>query len=192
VTASAEGHETRTRNVPVPGVGEFVISLSGVLVYGKVADAVSGRPVGGAEVSVALPGGTPAASAHTDESGNFVFKLIPENAEIAIEDDVYGSATFRFDASGSLLIELDPPPVAGVVVDPTGKPIEGVEVSSARSHTRSGDDGMFFIEGVGQGEELTLTSDLGRTTVLVEGVDLGEIVLREGENVPATPRDDAS
>ncbi len=83
VVASADGHGTVERDVQDAN-GEMVLSLSGVLVLGSVTDAVSGIPVEGAEITILNAVGEEVASTRTDDSGTFVFTLIPENAELRV------------------------------------------------------------------------------------------------------------
>ncbi len=177
VVASADGHGTVKREVE-DADGEMVLSLSGVLVLGSVTDAVSGVPVEGAEITIINSLGEEVAATRTDESGTFVFTLIPENAELVLRHDVYGETREELGSRRELRIQLTPPPVTGTVVDGTEQPVEGVIVSAGRVQTQTDADGTFRLDGVGQGADLTLTGAQGRSSAVeVRGTDLGAVVL---------------
>lgn len=187
VVASADGHGTVEREVQ-DADGEMVLSLSGVLVLGSVTDAVSGVPVEGAEIAIIDASGDEVASTRTDDSGTFVFTLIPENADLVLRHDVYGETREQLGARRELRIQLAPPPVAGTVVDDSGEPLQGVKVSAGSVQTETDADGRFRLEGVGQGIGLTVTGTEGSSsTIEVRGTDLGIIVLGD-----ATPEAGAS
>lgn len=187
VSVSADGHESMQREVPEPGDGELTLSLSGVLVIGKLVDAISDQPVEGAEVTVAGTDGERVAASHTDEFGNFIFKLIPEDAALTIRDDVYGESTWPIGSDRELRIALDPPPVTGRVVNENGLPLEGIEVRGPAATAVTERGGQFTLVGVGQGEEVVFESSDDQVTIIAEGQDLGVVTLQADDIVTTPP-----
>lgn len=184
VRVSAAGHESTRVETGDPG-DDMTVSLSAVLVMGSVSDIVSGVPVEGAKLRVLDVDGQEVASARTDQSGAFVFKFIPEDADLAIEHDVYGEIRVSLDDRRSLHLQLDPPPVSGRVVDESGTPSAGATISGPQVDAKTGADGTFALEGVGQGTIINVEGQgSGRAEVIVEGTDLGDIRLTDQ---PATP-----
>jgi hypothetical protein len=178
IAVTAAGHESLRREVPEPGFGTLTLSLSGVLVYGSIVDALTDQPVAGADVSVPGPEGDIIASAHTDDFGSFIFKFIPEDATLVIADDVYGASTHALEGQRSVLIALDPPPVTGRVVDDAGQPLAGVVITHGQASIQADGAGRFTLTEIGQGAEVVLSLDGTSATVNVEGRDLGDIVLQ--------------
>jgi hypothetical protein len=184
---AGSGHETHRREIPEPGHGRLTVPLSGVLVYGTVVDAQSEQPVTEADVSVLDSDGRVIASAHTDEFGSFIFKFIPEDAMLAIKDDVYGESAHALRDQRSLLIALDPPPVTGRVVDERGEPLRGVDVSDGEATSVTDDEGRFVLSGVGQGSEVTISYGKRTSAAVIEGRDMGDIVLDKEGGPSASP-----
>jgi hypothetical protein len=186
---SADGHETMQREAPDEPGDDLTISLSGVLVSGTLIDRVSNEPVGDAEIRILDASGDAVATTGTDESGMFVFKFVPENAEIVVRHAIYGEHRQSVQERRSMHLELEPPAVHGRVVDREGAPVPGVAVTSAGVRTTSDNDGRFSLGGVGQGSELVLQhGERGEGTVLVQGIELGDIALLESSPSPeATP-----
>lgn len=186
VIASAEGHETVSGEVE-SSEGDMVLSLSGVLVLGTLSDAVSGVPVEGATIAILDASGHEVTSTRTDESGTFVFTMIPEDAELVVRHDVYGEWREQIGSRRELRIQLAPPAVSGQVVDRAGAPVEGAVLTAGQVQGRTDGNGEFRLEGVGQGTGLTIESPAGSQSVEVRGTDLGTITLSE-----ATPGAGAS
>jgi hypothetical protein len=172
----------------------MTLSLSGVLIVGSLADAVSARPIVGADLIVVDAAGTPVASARSDAGGNFIFKFIPEDAELFVSDDVYGDSHHVIGAHRSIVVFLDPPGISGRVIDAKGHPLSSVEVTGQQISTVTGEDGRFVLDGVGQGSEIRVSSHtVGTASVVVEGKDLGDIVLPGDDGDPmATPEGGAA
>ena len=182
---SAAGHESVQSASPDEPGADVRVSLSAVLVLGSVADIVSGAPVQGAVITVLDASGAEVASTGTDGSGSFVFKFIPEDAEIVVTHDIYGEHRQALDDQRSLFIQLQPPPVTGTVVGADGEPVARARVTGAQAEAETDTDGTFTIDGVGQGEELIIAMDgLGSAVVPVSGTDLGDIVIPATEASP--------
>lgn len=185
VRVSAPGHESAGTATTGDSGASLVVSLSAVLVLGSVTDIVSGAPVEGADIVVLDAEGEEVATTRTDRSGTFVFKFIPEDAEIAVTHDVYGEYRQRLDHRRSLLIQLDPPPVTGLVVDATGAPIAGATITGGRENVVTGADGTFTAGGIGQEMELTIMKEgIGSANVTVSGTDLGAIRIPASGSTP--------
>lgn len=180
IVASANGHETMEKHVPDSGSGEMTLSLSGVLVVGSLRDAVSDEPIAGAQLTVTNAAGRPVENARTDDAGNFIFKSIPEDGQLVVMSEVYGAFRQAIGDQRTLVVLLDPPRVSGQVVNDRGRPIPGAEVSGEEVSVRSDPNGRFVLDGIGQGSELTVASASdGQVTLVVEGTELGVIVLHD-------------
>lgn len=178
VVASAEGHETVTDQVE-DSDGDMVLSLSGVLVLGSVSDAVSGVPVEGASIAIIDCSGQEVTTTHTDESGTFVFTMIPEDAELVLQHDIYGERREPIGTRRELRIQLSPPAVTGQVVDAAGTPVAGAVLAAGQVQARTDENGAFRLNGVGQGAELTIEGPGRSLSVEVRGSDLGTITLAD-------------
>jgi hypothetical protein len=184
---SADGHETMQREALEEPGDDVTVSLSGVLVSGTLTDRVSHEPVDDAEISILDASGEAVATTGTDQSGMFVFKFVPENAEIVVHHAIYGEQRQPVQERRSMLLELEPPTVRGRVVDGEGGPVPGVAVSSASAFTTTDDDGRFSMDGVGQGSDLVLQhGERLEATILVQGADLGDIPLHDSPPSPVT------
>lgn len=178
IIVSADGHETMRQEVADEHVGDVTVSLSGVLLSGTVTDRVSNEPVSDAEITILDAKGGNVATTGTDRSGMFVFKLVPEDAEIVVRHAVYGEYRQPVQERRSMNLELEPPAVSGRVVDADGRPVTGIEVSGENTSTTTDDQGRFSLDGVGQGSGIVLRGEQGEEiTILAEGSDLGDIAL---------------
>lgn len=186
VVASADGHETASRDVR-ESEGVMVLSLSGVLVLGTVSDAVSGVPVEGATITILGPSEEEVTSTRTDASGTFVFTMIPEDAELVVRHDVYGAWRESIGDRRELRIQLVPPVVTGRVVDAGGQPVEGATLTAGQARARTDAAGQFRLEGAGQGTVVTIESATGNGSVEVRGTDLGTIPLPAATPAAAAP-----
>lgn len=185
VVVSAAGHESAKAETGEADEVAMTVSLSAVLVIGSVSDIVSGVPVVGAELVVLDAGGEEVTMTRTDESGTFVFKFIPEDAEIVVTHGVYGEYRQALEDRRSLQIQLQPPVVTGRVIDASGQPVAGATISSSHLTSVTDGDGVFTMEGVGQGMEIEIVSEgVVERTFIVDGSELGTIRLSED---PATP-----
>lgn len=182
VQVSAAGHESTEQFVEDD---ELVVSLNVVLVLGSLTDIVSGEPIADADIVINDANGEEVATSRTDESGTFVFKFIPEDAEIVVRHDVYGEHRQDLGARRSIMIQLQPPDVRGRVVDGSGVPVADALISGPQVTLQTDQDGQFLLQGVGQGTELVVGSGKGRTTVEVRGDDLGDIKLSDTSATPA-------
>jgi hypothetical protein len=186
IAVSASGYETMGRDLNADHHGDLTFSLSGILVMGALTDAVSGEPVAGATISAIGRDGEKLATSRTDDGGGFVFKLIPEDARLEIVDEIYGASVHPIGDSRIVSIPLDPPPVRGRVVDQAGLPVGEATVSDGQARVTSGPDGAFTLDPVGQGSEVEVSADgHGATTILIEGTDLGDLVLAAPSATPA-------
>lgn len=184
IMASADGHETARRTVEA-GDAAMVVSLSAVVVIGSLSDVVSGEPIGDAALRIIDADGDEVAETTTDPSGTFVFTFIPEEATLVVEHDVYGTQRVEIGERRSLLVQLPPPEVTGIVVDDAGNPVAGAIVSGPQGRTVTNDTGQFTLAGAGQGTRLTIEREgAGSATVEVRERDLGRIVLGEGSGTP--------
>jgi hypothetical protein len=185
IAVSAAGYETMRRELEEDHAWDLTFTLSGILIMGKLSDALSGEPVAGATISAVDRDGSRLATSRTDENGGFIFKLIPDNARLEIVDEIYGNSVHTIENRRTISIPLDPPPVRGRVVDQSGKPVEEAIVSGGQVGGTNSPDGVFTLESVGQGSELEISADgYGTTTIVVEGTELGDIVLPEASATP--------
>jgi hypothetical protein len=145
----------------------------GAIVRGRVVDA-SLAPVASARVRVGVS--SPAAftgdgprQAYTDDAGRFALSGLPRRALLAVAVHETGSsATVPVDATagdvGELVLQLDNTgEIAGVVVDPAGEPLEGVQVSAGPDFARGDRNAMSQWRLRGFPQELT--DSTGRFTL---------------------------
>lgn len=179
---------------------------AGVLIVGRVTDAVTGDPISGAEVCESW---VFEKVVRTDHAGEFRFEDFPGQSmsEIAIRAEGY--ARRRVDVRGlrdldarrdSLEIELTPAiRITGRVVDAEGQPVPDAYVSRMgdlhRGYPRqhdpgggpSGSDGRFQLDDVSTevAHSLFVQKDGFGTRfyelgITAEDTDVGDIVMREG------------
>ncbi|OJW15676.1 MAG: hypothetical protein BGO49_15650 [Planctomycetales bacterium 71-10] len=144
---------------------EFLLGPGGDL-RGVVRDP-SGRPVGGVGMSVRLPNIPEQYDwVVTDPDGRYVARSVPRAADltIMISKDGYArkDVTARIEgAERALDLTIEPRPfggaVAGVVLDPQGRPVAGARVTNMGTSTdevreaRTGPDGTFLMENLYRG-----------------------------------------
>ena len=127
-----------------------IVVPDGATISGKVVDD-KGAPVASARVRIGVAGAGfvsgPPRQVFSDDGGGFTVRGLPMRAlEAAAVSDAGASATVPIDASGGdvggveLVIDVTGA-ISGVVVDPAGEPIEGVQVSAGPDfRTGGGDD----------------------------------------------------
>jgi protocatechuate 3,4-dioxygenase beta subunit len=134
-----------------------IVLPAGATVSGRVVDK-EGAPVASARVRVGVAGAGfvsgPPRQVFSDDGGAFTVRGLPMRAlEAAAVADAGASATVPIDASGGdvsgveLVIDVTGA-IAGVVVDPDGEPIEGVQVSAGPDfRTGPGDVSQWRLRG---------------------------------------------
>jgi uncharacterized GH25 family protein len=148
--------------------GVTIQLTAGAKVSGVVADT-QGKPVAGARVRIGRAsrrGMTfePPRQAYSDAGGHFEIRGLPRHELSAVAMHETGSSkTEDVDATGGdvanvrLVIDVTGT-IAGIVVDPSGQPLEGIQVSAAPNMRRMAD---FRLRGFPQ----ELTDGAGRFTL---------------------------
>jgi protocatechuate 3,4-dioxygenase beta subunit len=150
---------------------DFVLERGGVLV-GLVRDAATGKPIARASVGE----GWEPFHRRVETDANGAFKLgdvdIAPNEAFAAHAQGYLPASAQSDGSGRVEFALvRARSVAGLVVDPDGRPVAGARVylrgfgpryerrsrRSGRPSTMTGPDGRFRLDGIGY-EEIALAA----------------------------------
>jgi uncharacterized GH25 family protein len=178
----AASHETLARAssqlVTLDGkteVRDVVIALSaGSVVRGKVLDTRQ-QPVAGARVRIGVTARRqmifePPRQAYTDSTGAFEIKGLPRRELMAVAMHETGaSQSVDVDTSGGdvsdvkLVIDVTGS-IAGIVVDPAGNPLEGIQVSAGPNFRDQGavsDFTQFRLRGFPQ----ELTDSAGKFTL---------------------------
>jgi protocatechuate 3,4-dioxygenase beta subunit len=129
--------------------GVTIAMSDGVTVRGRVVDS-SKRPLAGARVRVGVQSKgmlfDPPRQAYSDETGSFEIRGLPKRALVAVAIHESGaSQNVTVDAAagnpGSIELVIDVTGViAGVVVDPSGQPVEGAQVSAGPDFSKQGLD----------------------------------------------------
>lgn len=107
ISARVEGFSEVGMPVRESG-GVRTIQLQPALVAGVVSDADDGAPVAGAEIVLRSEGGGEDIMTHTDRSGRYVFKNVPEQAVLSITSSGYMPVEVRIGAEQQLPIALEP------------------------------------------------------------------------------------
>ncbi|MFI5378814.1 MAG: collagen binding domain-containing protein [Tepidisphaerales bacterium] len=148
----------------------------GSMLSGSAYDMATSKPLGGAKVMVGRLGAdgktTPLTEATTDDTGHFVVeKITPGNVSVSIGAAGFAGKAVAYDqVNGRDMrkyeVSLAPEAsVTGSVVDDTGKPVAGAEVTvwepmgmdgtgyrlSDTPKTRTDDQGKFELKGLPQG-----------------------------------------
>ena len=134
--------------------GVTITMAAGAVVRGRVVDA-NKQPVPSARVRIGLALRTmivaPPRQAFTDAQGAFELKGLPRRELVAVAiNEAAASQSVPVDATrgdvGDVTLVLDVTgTIAGIVVDPSGQPVEGVQVSAGpelprrRGGARSGE-----------------------------------------------------
>lgn len=162
-----------------------VTLLPAETVAGRVVDAVTLGPVAGAEVG----GDSGCSSVQTAADGTFRLSLPRENRNLSVIATGYNMSTKRVDAGQDdlTLPLLREGELAGVVVDESGKPVAGAQLTCktaspwysdlCRPEVVSGKDGSFRLPALLGGFDYTVSASLAgytpaSTTAQVPG--LGE------------------
>lgn len=134
--ATADGY--LPARLPVQGRAVLDITLQPNLVQGTVRDALSGRPV--VSATVTLDGRT----TQTDAAGHYVFRRVKRGQSIVAMAPGYVPASVVFNDGDILDIALRPGHVSGTVRDAvTGRPIAGATLSVNGISTVSREDGTY-------------------------------------------------
>jgi hypothetical protein len=173
VTFSAESYITDTLEDVEVIAGEETEDVDMALqpeptagsISGTVTDAVTGEPVEGATVSLAVVDSTKTTTTVVDgtylledvPAGNYTVTFSAESYITATMEDVAVIAgTETLDVDMALQLEPTTGSISGTVTDAvTGEPIEGatvsVEVDGSTKTTTTGDDGAYTLEGIPAG-----------------------------------------
>lgn len=174
-------------HVPTGTTGlEFVLE-PGLSISGQVVDQ-AGIAVPSLEISAA-PIGTNdpyGPVAWTDQSGSFTIQgLPPGHFRLSIPPWfsrgllLSGGDDVTAGASGIKLTASEGAKISGFVVDETGAPLQGVEVSTGGSWTRSRKDGAFDLPGLAPGTPYDVTARVSRRVPASQrGVPAGSKDLR--------------
>lgn len=119
--------------------GVTITMAAGAVIRGRVIDAAK-QPVASARVRVGLALRSmivaPPRQAFTDDKGHFEIRGMPRRELVAVAiHETAASASVPVDATkgdiGDVTLTLDVTgTIAGIVVDPKGQPVEGVQVSA--------------------------------------------------------------
>lgn len=151
-----------------------IVVPDGATVSGKVVDD-KGAPVASARVRIAVAGAGfvsgPPRQVFSDDGGGFTVRGLPmRGLEAAAVSDLGASATVPIDATGGdvtgveLVIDVTGT-ISGVVVDPGGEPIEGVQVSGGPDFRAGGSSGGDLSQWRLRGFPEALTDAGGRFTL---------------------------
>lgn len=188
--------------------GVQITMSSGAVVRGKVIDAQK-RPVASARVRIGVAGNPRSMrfeqprQTFSGSDGTFEMRGLPRQAQLAIAIHHSGSSTsVELDTSAgdvsnvTLTIDMTGT-IAGIVVDPAGQPLEGMQVSAgpnfADSRARSD-----FAQWRLRGQIADLTDSAGHFTL--SGLAPGDYMIsaasstavgrgRAGDGIPAKPGD---
>lgn len=161
-----------------------IVLPSGATISGKVVDD-QGAPVASARVRIGVAGAGfvsgPPRQVFSDDAGAFTVRGMPKRGlEAAAVADAGASATVPIDASSGdvsgveLVIDVTGA-ISGVVVDPDGEPIEGIQVSAGPDF-RSGSGGGDFSQWRLRGFPEALTDAGGQFTL--SGLAAGQYRIR--------------
>jgi hypothetical protein len=168
----ADGFIPVTGEVTKTTALEQQVMLRPSTLVGRVTDQDTGEPLAGISISIVNQAGETVASTSTDDSGTYRLTDVPEIASIQVDGGPYG--TFSQDIGGALEMSF---PLAirsatGVVLDDDGEPVQGAIVQSGESTAVSTGDGTFTLEGVSDGDEITILAPgfVQATTSVSRGV----------------------
>jgi uncharacterized GH25 family protein len=154
-------------------LGEIRLEVGGV-VSGRVLDQLTKAPIAEATVylasasqshlMVAVPGRERGIKVTTDPSGTFRFTNAPRQGIVNVDAEAPGYAAAKLlnqqlkaDSATDLVLELEVGmPIAGVVVDPNGKPIPNASLAVTGLSAKTPQNAAAVSNGDGQFEFATL------------------------------------
>ncbi|CAA9565933.1 MAG: hypothetical protein AVDCRST_MAG33-2056 [uncultured Thermomicrobiales bacterium] len=145
-----------------------------------VTDGNSGRPIGGASVSVVGTGQTVV----TGVDGRYHLSGLPEGASLTFAADGYAALEDPVVNRSAVDVALTPTRVTGPVLDLAGEPVGNALVKGAGATAVTRADGSFAVDGApGVGEVRVSASGFDAVTVPVDGdrsvrVQLERITIR--------------
>ena len=134
------------------------IQMKPSIVSGTLLDAATGDPIPGATVSLRDSAGVDVASTRTDGNGAYIFKNLPEQAMLHVSAGAFGTHDEPVGDRHRIDLQLDRSVVSGTVLDDVGEPIQGAVVRSGSIRAVTGTDGVFMLEGISQGADITITA----------------------------------
>ena len=139
---------------------------------GQVVNQVTGNPVVGATVTAG------ALSAETDDAGQFVLWTTETPLQITVAAPGYADAESQFSQDAPLEVALEPKGLVVTVVDGTGAPLAGAQVSSPRSEAVSDDQGLALLPLLEAGDEVTASAaGFAGASLVYDGAAQAEMTL---------------
>jgi hypothetical protein len=197
VTSADGGTNYPMRTIQVPDADAFTADLAfgGVPLSGRVVDAETGAPLGGATVAAraATSGGErpgPPATTLSARDGSFQLEVDPGAVTVGARADGYaaGRAAVAVGENGASDVRVALSrglEIAGRVLDAAGKPVRAAFVSAEpegeqaegpgpnMGFAQSGADGTFTISGLAAGRFTLGTSDEAGGFAVLTGVAAG-------------------
>ncbi len=166
VRVSADGYIPTTGEVTNDTSNAQTVQLRPSTIIGRLTDEDSGEPVVAADIAVLAPDGNVVSSTQTDESGTYRLTDVPEGATLQIDAGKYGSFSEGVDGKTELNIALTITRANGVILNDSGEPLQGAIARAGDATAVAAGDGTFSIEGVAEGDDVTITAP-GFETIVV-------------------------
>ena len=158
VRVSANGFIPVVREISSDTADSQPISLRPSTLTGTLTIDQTGDPIAGAGVAVLNSDGTVVSSTRTDDSGSYRLIDIPEGAIVQIDAGAYGTLSEEVGTNTEMRFSLSLRSASGVIVDDDGEPIQGAVVRFGNATSISSGDGTYVLEGVVDGDEVTITA----------------------------------
>lgn len=158
IVATLDGFRTLQAEADTDLSSVRTLQLVPSLVIGSVSDADTGDAIRGAQVEILDDAGTMVYGTGSDDSGAFMFQNLPDDAIIRVDAGEYGMVEEPVNDRDSITFVLERTLVSGTVLDETGNPVQGAVVRSGEAQAVTGTDGLFTLDGVSSGAEITITA----------------------------------
>lgn len=153
---TAEGYIPVTGEVTSSTALEQQVMLRPSTLIGRVTDEDTGEPLEGVSISVLNQAGETVANASTDDSGGYRLTDIPDTASVVVDGGPYGMVTQDVGGQLEMSFRLAIRTATGIILDDDGEPLQGAVIQSGESKSVSTGDGTFTLEGVRDGDEITI------------------------------------
>jgi hypothetical protein len=162
------GFVDSSSGTPTPHTGVGGVSGDEETIAGTIIDSESGEPLAGVSVSVETDDDGEIITT-TGADGRFEIRDVSQTVTVAFSLSGYATIEQELAPSDEHIVELEPPYIAGRVINTTGSPVRGATIAAGEVFTRSVENGNFRLEHLPEDAEIVVKAAGYEPKVIPQG-----------------------